>query len=312
MIAHTLPLIFGAAAAAGALFASAALALRLRRGHGISILIPFRAPSDKDNARIRNVSWLKQYWIAQLPGAEVIIGEDPHTDFPFSKSVAVNNAVSKATGDVFVIVDADGYIGVDAVLHCVKEIRSARRKGKKLWFVPYRQFYRLTEEASKYLLDSDPAKPHKFSTPLSSIYIMNDTDPKVGHWYGAMIQIMPREAFEQVGGWDERFRGWGGEDHAAMRAMDTLYTLHKTLPGQVLHVWHPQLSPDGQARLVNWKNRMWEGQQETGVNNKLSHRYYAAQNRPEMMRKLVDESRTGDSPSESSRSKSDKKRRTSI
>ena len=82
-----------------------------------------------------------------------------------------------------------------------------------------------------------------------------------------MIQIMPREAFDTVGGWDTRFRGWGGEDHAAMRAMDTLYTLHKTLPGQVLHIWHPQLSPDGAAKLVNWRNRMWEGQTEVGVNN---------------------------------------------
>ena len=231
---------------------------------------------------------------------------------PFSKSVAVNDAASKATGDVFVIVDADGFLSAESVLHCAKEIRSARKNQKKLWFIPYRQFYRLTEEASKYLLESDPARPYQFSTPLSSIYILNDTDPKVGHWYGAMIQIMPREAFETVGGWDERFRGWGGEDHAAMRAMDTLYCLHKTLPGQVLHVWHPQIGPQGQAALVNWKNRMWEGQSETGVNNKLSHRYYAAQNRPEMMRKLVDEGRIGNSPINSSRTKSDQKRRTSI
>lgn len=309
MIAHVVPMI------ASLVFATAAAAvvfvLRPRRGHGISILIPFRCPA-KDTARLRNVNWLKQYWTAQLPGAEIIIGEDTNIDVPFSKSVAVNDAASKATGDVFVIVDADGFLSAESVLHCAKEIRSARKNQKKLWFIPYRQFYRLTEEASKYLLESDPARPYQFSTPLSSIYILNDTDPKVGHWYGAMIQIMPREAFENVGGWDERFRGWGGEDHAAMRAMDTLYCLHKTLPGQVLHVWHPQIGPQGQAALVNWKNRMWEGQSETGVNNKLSHRYYAAQNRPEMMRKLVDEGRTGDSPIDSSRTKSDQKRRTSI
>src|SRR5271167_1900757 len=147
MIAHALPTIFGIAIAAGALFASVAVALRLRRGNGISIIIPFRC-TDPTNPRVRNVEWMKRYWAKQLPGAEIIMGEDPHTDFPFSKSVAVNDAASRASGDVFVIVDADGYIGADAVMHCVKEIRSARRKGKKLWFVPYRQFYRLTEEAS--------------------------------------------------------------------------------------------------------------------------------------------------------------------
>lgn len=285
MIDLTVPLVLAAVAILGT-FA----ALRSRKGRGISILIPFRC-TDDTNPRVRNIAWLRRYWKTALPGAEIIMGEDPNTDIPFSKSVAVNDAVSRSHGDVLVIVDADGYISAEAVLHCAAEIRHARKKGKKLWFIPYRQFYRLTQEASKFLLESDPADPFPFSSPLSTIYIMNDTDPKVGHWYGAMIQIMPREAFEQVGGWDERFRGWGGEDHAAMRAMDTLYTLHKTLPGQVLHVWHPQLSPEGSSALVNWKNRMWEGQSETGVNNKLSHRYYAAQGRPEMMRKLVDEGR---------------------
>ena len=68
-----------------------------------------------------------------------------------------------------------------------------------------------------------------------------------------MIQIMPSEAFWEVGGWDERFRGWGGEDHAAMRATDTLYWRHKTMPVQVLHLWHPMISPDGTSDWVHWR-----------------------------------------------------------
>jgi hypothetical protein len=83
--------------------------------------------------------------------------------------------------------------------------------------------------------------------------------------------------------------GWGGEDHAAMRAMDTLYWTHKTLSNQVLHLWHPQIGPQGVREWVHWKERMWEHQSEIGVNDKLSHRYYAAQGKPPMMRKLVDE-----------------------
>jgi hypothetical protein len=277
------------AALLGAAGASvAAAALWPRRGRGVSILIPFRCP-DRGNPRVRNVEWLKSYWKAQLPGAEVVMGDDPETDLPFSKSVAVNNAAAKARGDVFVIADADGYVSADSVMHCVEEIRSARKKGQRLWFVPYRLFFRMTEEASRLLLASDPRSPFPFSEPLAQEHVLGDTDPAVGHWYGAMLQIMPREAFEAVGGWDERFRGWGGEDHAAMRAMDTLYGPHKTLPGQVLHVWHPQIGPKGAAAVVHWKERMWEGQDDTGVNDKLSNRYYAAQGRPKVMRALLDE-----------------------
>jgi len=302
-------LIAEAVAALGIASAGLAAHMMTRRGRGVSILIPFRCPSAGDQ-RTKNVEWLKRYWRAQLPGAEVIVGEDDSEGQPFSKSKAVNDAASRASGDVFVIVDADGYIPVDRVEHCVAEIRRARKAGQRLWFVPYRMFYRLTEAGSRLLLASDPRKPHRFASPLPQEYVLNDTDPAIGHWYGAMIQIMPREAFECVGGWDERFRGWGGEDHAAMRAMDTLWWPHKTLPTEVLHVWHPQLGPQGPKTLVSWRERMWEGQEDPQINSKLSHRYYAAQNKPPQMRRLVDEGRT-DSPTEAALPKG-RRRRNSI
>lgn len=258
------------------------------KGKGISIVIPFR-PSEMAPERLRNILWLEQYWRSQLPGAEVIISDDPERDRAFSKSVAINRGVAQSTGDVLVLVDADGYIPVENILHCAEEIRHARKRGRRLWFVPYRQFYRLNEDASERLLASDPKNPYCFPEPPEACDTIGDTNPRTGHWYGAMIQLMPREAFELVGGWDERFRGWGGEDHAAMRAMDTLYWPHKTLPTSVLHVWHPMIGGEGVKRMVSWKDRRWEGQQDPTINNKLSWRYYHAMNRPEIMRRLVDE-----------------------
>ena len=268
------------------------------KGNGISILVPFHCP-DASNQRAKNWRWLKKYWKAQLPGAEIIMGEDKESirrpSIPFSKSVAVNNAAKKATGDVFVIVDADGYISAQSIILCASRIRRARDREQKLWFIPYRQFYRLTKEAAKRVLDSDPAKPYHYPTPPGAKHVQNDSGSRYGHWWGAGIQIMPREAFEEVGGWDERFRGWGGEDHAAMQAMDTLYWRHKTLPGQHLHIWHPMLSDDdGEGKedssgWVGWKYRVWNNQKTSGANDKLSTRYYGANGHPRRMRKLVDE-----------------------
>lgn len=258
------------------------------KGHGISLLVPFRCLNPED-PRARNWAWLRKFWENQLPGAEVIVGEDKRYDLPFSKSVAVNDAARKATGDVFVIIDADGLIDPDIIVHCAKEIREARRCGHRLWFIPYRQFYRLSEEASCRLTNSDHKNPYRFTCPPEACDIIGDTDPLVGHWYGAMIQLLPREAFEMVGGWDPRFRGWGGEDHAAMRATDTLYWFHKTIPCQVLHVWHPQISPKGKAAFVHWKERMWEGQSGPNMNDRLSGRYFWASGHPKRMRILVDE-----------------------
>ena len=264
---------------------------RLRsRGRGISIVIPFRAPSVPDE-RVRNIEWLKRYWRTQLPGAEVIVGKDRELGRAFSKSVAVNMGVAKSTGDVLVIVDADGYLPADSVLHCASEIRNARKRGHRLWFMPYRQFYRLSNEAALRLLNSDPRNPYTFPEELCPEDIMNlgDANPNIAHRYGALIQILPREAFEATGGWDERFCGWGAEDHAAMRATDTLYGPHKTLPGAVYHLWHPMLGNNGKEDLVHWKERRWEGQEDAGSNNQLSYRYYNADRNPQLMQKLADE-----------------------
>jgi glycosyltransferase involved in cell wall biosynthesis len=260
-------------------------------GYGISILVPFQC-SDSASERVKNWEWLERYWKAQLPGAEVIMGRDYEAvekSIPFSKSVAVNNAASKASGDIFVIVDADGYIPAEYVLQCADEIRRARKRGHRLWFVPYRQFYRLNAEATQQVLQSNPYEPYQFPSPPDAGDVQDTTGSQKGHWFGALIQIVPSEAFDIVGGWDARFRGWGGEDHAAMRAFDTLYSPHKTLPTKVLHLWHPMLSPKGSNTWVDWKSRTWEGQDSAGANDALSGRYYEATGSPSRMRRLVEE-----------------------
>ncbi len=238
---------------------------------------------------------MNKYWKCQLPGAEVLQGHDHSHHLPFSKSVAVNEAVSRATGDILVIVDADGYVSAKAVLTCAKRIRQARKRGHRLWFIPYRQFYRLTMNASQRVLNSDPCNPYTFPTPPCPDDVQDTSGSMHGHWFGAMVQIWPREAFDEVGGWDKRFRGWGGEDHAAMRACDTLYWPHKTLPGQVLHLWHPMITVTATgpefAPWVHWERRVWENQTESGANDELNGRYYGANGDRKRMRKLVDEGR---------------------
>jgi hypothetical protein len=264
------------------------------QGEGISILVPFHCP-DKTNQRAKNWEWLKRFWEASLPDAEIVMGKDHvamnDPSIPFSKSVAVNDAASKATGDIFVIVDADGYVDIDSVLIAAKEIRQARRRHRRLWFVPYRHFFRLTKEASQRVLQSSPDDPCQISFPPDEDDIQSCIGSQNSQWYGAMIQICSREAFEEVGGWDPRFRGWGGEDHAAMRAMDTLYWPHKTLPVQILHIWHPFLSEGNAGEWVGWQNRIWAGQTKSalmGLNGKLSGLYYAANGNRKRMRALLD------------------------
>lgn len=260
-------------------------------GHGISLLVPFRAnPGDPGYAeRIRNFEWIKAYWREQLPLAEFIHGHDESV--PYSKTRAVNDAARRATGDVLVILDADAYLSPEVIETAAREIRLARKAGKKLWYVPYRRFYRLQEDITNVLCQSDPSNPLQLPDPLPLQYIEDvatysgQSDVRA-HWYGALITIMAVEAFFLAGMMDERFCGWGSEDVAFMRAVDTLYHPHKTLLHSVCHLYHPRIGSDV-------TNRKWTGQKgKPNANWPLSKRYLECRGDPVRMQKLVDGWRT--------------------
>lgn len=250
------------------------------KGSGISLLVPFRSDNGR---RAETWNWLQRYWQHELPGAQIILGTDTHP--AFSKTSAVNNAAKLAEGDIFVILDADCYLPGDVILACAENIRSERKQGRHLWYMPYRSFYRLTDSASRVIIESDPRLPPRFFASAPSL---SDTQNQLGsvngHWFGALIQIMPREAFESVGGMDTRFHGWGGEDVAFMHAVDTIYGKHKTTPNGVVHLWHPSIGEDV-------KTRMWDGQEKPGNNSDLAGRYYMANGNRLAMLRLVTEPR---------------------
>jgi N-terminal domain of galactosyltransferase len=247
------------------------------KGKGVSIITPFRP----DNLRRQQTwDWLSAYYRYHLPKAEFITCTNDGV--PFCKTAAFNDGVRQAHGDIFVLLDADCYMRHETILTAAKNIRAARKHGEKLWYIPYRRFYRITNLASWYVLTSTANDPFEFKDPPRPDYIEERQGNSQGHWFGALCQIMPREAYEEVGGMDERFAGWGGEDLAFMRAVDTLWAKHKTLDVQILHLHHPKIG-------TVWTTRRWEGQETAGSNNRLADRYYGAVGDRRRMRKLVEE-----------------------
>lgn len=185
--------------------------------------------------------------------------------------------------NIVVILDADCYIDTNVIEVCAAKIRQARDDHEHLWFVPYRRFYRLSEDASLELLASDPVSPLRFGDPPLPDQLVSPDAVSFGHWYGAMIQVLPREAFTAAGGMDTRFRGWGGEDISFMHAVDTLYGRHKTVNGPVYHIGHPVIKGI-------WRHtRQWRGQAQPEQNDWLSGRYESAVGDKARMRQLLGE-----------------------
>ncbi len=214
--------------------------------------------------------------------AEIIQGHS--SDYPFSKSKAVNTAASMARGRVFVILDADAYLDPQVLVSCAEKIEAALTAGHHLWMMPYTRLYRLNQRCTLDWLKTSPNAP-AVTTPPSPGCLDKDTPPQAfsnGHQFGAMCQVMPREAFYAVNGFDPSFKGWGSEDASVLRALDTLWGMHEVADDQIVHFWHERMGSD-------WRDRRWEGQAWTTANSRLAQRYALAAGEEEYMQALVDE-----------------------
>jgi hypothetical protein len=253
-------------------------------GPQTSLLVPFR---DDDEYRTRVWTWLKRYWMDHLASVEVIMGHD--TGVPFSKAVAVNDAATRARGRVFVILDADAYLDTHYVQRYIDEIDMSVKEGIRQWYIPYDKLYRLSEAATLDLLETSPALEYNFPSPpppnildTSPLSAHDHNSVHYGHQYGALIQMLPREAFYMVGGMDPRFRGWGSEDAAFMHSVDTMYCNHELGTNDALHLWHARSG-------MSWDTRRWVGQPDVVANSRLAQRYGMAKSEAGWMRALTQE-----------------------
>ena len=259
----------------------------------ISFLVPL---GGDDPVRLRNWEWLKEYYKFHLPGVEIVMGRDKaskpsrlHPRRPplaFSKAAAVNDAFKRSHGDIIVILDADAYLQASVIKEVAFRLRLERKAGVRSWFVPYHFLYRLTRPATNALLESPPFDPFQFPTPPYPDSIDNKDGSGPINIFAAMCNIMPREAFVAAGGMDPRFRGWGSEDYAFARALDTLWGPRQYTSNDILHLWHPHFI-SGQGK--SWVTKMWPHQNKPGINNELGFRYLHAESDPVVMQALVDE-----------------------
>lgn len=245
----------------------------------LSIIVPYRAP--RGSVRAQHWGWLRRYWRAELPGVEIIVADSPGRGV-FSKTRAVNRAVHKSHGRILAVIDADAYLPGSVLQSIADRLDVTLAAGERRWFIPYRNLYRLKRVISEAIVHSDPHEPLRLPSPPPTAFVESVLGSMHGRRYGAMAVVYPREAFDLLGGMDPRFSGWGGEDVAFARALDTLYAKHKTTRNDVLHLWHPKIGD-------NYLNRQWEGQRTSQPNSHLADRYNRARGDRVRMRNLVEE-----------------------
>lgn len=237
----------------------------------ISILTAF---TSDDPSRNRIWEWVKLYYQVNFPGAEHIVGENH--DIPFNKSAAVNEAARKASGDVFLLADADTCL--DAVGCCLAAARLRCRPEGEKWAYPVSEVFRLSGRQTNNYLNKFPPSP------------IGRLEKTACRWHSTLMTklagwpMVTREAWEDLGGMDERFNeGWGCEDACFGLALRTLHGPPAiVIDSRAVHLQHHALpGPEGTFR--------WRGQERDYANKDLTARYCSAVGNLEAMRALITE-----------------------
>lgn len=183
------------------------------------ILVPRRA--DKGH---RDMLWTycKEYW-SKL-GYDIYEGD--HLDGPFNRSAAVNTAARLAgEWDSAIVIDSDVIVDPHNVHQAIE---LAEKTGRQVF--PFRKYHALNQVGTTKVMAGFAGNwmPYVRAT---------------FHDNRSACFIIPRTTWDMVGGFDERFVGWGWEDVAFAFATSAAAGNYLRLTGDLWHLWHPK-SPE--------------------------------------------------------------------
>lgn len=240
-----------------------------------SMIVPF---VDVEEERTRVWNWLETYWQHRLPYVEMILQPGPVANF--SKTKVLNEGIERARGSVIIAMDADTLC---AKQQMERAIHIAKGGG---WALPYDKMWRLSMKDTEIILDSDP---WLFEPKLNTNFCQEQ--PHATRW-GAMCAVYPKAAWKRIGGWDESFVGWGGEDSSMRVSLDTMWCPRTPVRGPIFHMEHTR---PGAGRGSRGDLRRWPGQEAMMPNWDRLQPYWDAEGDPEALEAVIRNVReTGD------------------
>lgn len=195
--------------------------------------VVFLVPRRDDNGP-RDRLWrvCRARWEALFPDWPIVEGY--HTEGPWNRSAAINEAARLAGDwDVAVVIDAD--VMVDR-RQAQEAVDTAIRTGKVTF--AHHGWRELTEQATQRIL----SRPNSVMGPLLNVEPTDVRKETPISW--SCCLAVPRAVWDALGGMDERFRGWGGEDTAFSAALQGLHGWER-VEGVVTNLWHPRKAGDG-------------------------------------------------------------------
>lgn len=192
--------------------------------------VVFLVPRRNDNGpRDALWRWCRRRWEAQMP--DVPVYEGHHTEGAFNRAAAINLASKLADvdghWDVGIVIDSDVFLPIPNVRAAVQ----SALEGKVTW--AHRRWRNVAERHLKRLL-ADPDPFGQVPAEARDMDLVVDVTNPIS-W--SCCVAVPRGTFDAMGGFDERFQGWGFEDGAWAALVRALYPWSR-IDGDMYHLNH--------------------------------------------------------------------------
>lgn len=193
----------------------------------VAVLIPNRPDGCR---RDDLLTWTTERLERLHPGFQIAVGRHDADEGAFNRSAALNRAAVQAPdADVFVLADSDSFVGAGQLDHAVLKAAAAGQ----VTFAYDRYCY-----LSRHMSDAIMAGFIGDWTPGVEFTMQGTCSSMV---------VIPAALWWEIGGADEGFVGWGGEDVALSLALQTFGGGLQRVRGDVWHLWHapaPHVSDD--------------------------------------------------------------------
>ncbi len=167
----------------------------------------------------------RRYWTHHFPDIELVVG----CPEPFGRAAGLNEAIRNATGDVILQADPDTIVPASQANLAVAQAGIADGL-----VVAYDEYLYLNEEGTRRL--------HEATLGWLPIFTADECQFS-GKGGAGPVTAFSRKTWEIVGGYDERFGLWGGDDGAFAVAADAFTGNElRTVEGPALHSYHPRLT----------------------------------------------------------------------
>jgi hypothetical protein len=182
------------------------------------ILVPRREGFEDRDALWR---WCRPWWQWRFPDWPLVEGH--HVTGLFNRSAAINTAAELAGDwDVAVVIDADVIIDPPNV---VEAVRQAHESGRMT--MPFETRRDLNARGTQLVMSGYEGDWKR--------YVRRTYEHQT-----SSVVVVPRRLWDDIGGFDEGFRGWGLEDTAFAIAAETLtgQPIARGIPGDAWHLFH--------------------------------------------------------------------------